>query len=397
MNPHRLKFFLLCLSFGLFAANGAESSPRDFAQPAWGRIVPATNATGQIRLEIRSWPADGKLALPTPFANLTSARLFVGRRIEPLKWVFNSDASMLHLELPLTVPATMPATVLLETTENSARFSDGRIVYSALDAKVQGNSAKLETHPGNHRISFWTDLADSVSWDYKPARWGMYDVEIAFAAQGGGGTDLHFELAGKTFTVKRPSTDSWYRYQTLDIGRLYLSDAKPFTVRAGCKALMGAAVMNLKSITLRPAPEGSPINQEASGAITLLARDATTHSITMRYEPAANKNCLGYWTNPNDWAEWEFTVTRPGEFDVEVWQGCGTGNGGSEVSIEVGGRQFGFVVEETGHFQSFVARRVGRAQFEKPGTYWLKVQPRRKQAAAVMDVSQVRLLPVNAP
>ncbi len=51
----------------------------------------------------------------------------------------------------------------------------------------------------------------------------------------------------------------------------------------------------------------------------------------MRYEPATNKNCLGYWVNPADWADWTFPVDRPGTFDVEVWQGAGTGQGGSDV------------------------------------------------------------------
>src|SRR5205814_6884680 len=104
----------------------------------------------------------------------------------------------------------------------------------------------------------------------------------------------------------------------------------------------------------------APITQDRSGAVTLQARDATTHGVMMRYEPATNKNCLGYWVNPDDWAEWEFSVTKPGGFEVEVWQGCGKGQGGSDAEVEVGGREFPFVVQETGHFQIFVPRRVGR-------------------------------------
>ncbi|MHB8522649.1 MAG: GDSL-type esterase/lipase family protein [Limisphaerales bacterium] len=373
-----------------------KTAPAAFAQPDWGRITPRTNATGVIELEIRSWPVDGKLSLPTPFANITAARLLDGRRLEPLKWVFNPDATLLHLELPSAPPAHLPAIVLLETAGNTAQFADGRIVFSALDARVQGAHAKLESHPGNHRIGFWTDAADSVSWQFKPTRWGHYDLELTFSADGGDGTELQFEIAGRTFTVTRPSTGSWYRYATLPIGRFYLAKSEPFTLRASCTKLTGAAAMNLKAITLRPAPEGQPITQDASGAITLAARDAITHSVMMRYEPATNKNCLGYWVNPNDSAEWTFTVTQPGAFEVELWQGCGKGQGGSEVVVELAGQKLPFAVEETGHFQIFLPRRLGRVQLPAPGTYSLAVRPQRKQAAAVMDLRQVRLVRVGS-
>ncbi len=114
----------------------------------------------------------------------------------------------------------------------------------------------------------------------------------------------------------------------------------------------------------------------------------------MRYEPQTNKNCLGYWTKAEDWADWTFDVARAGSFEVEVWQGCGKGNGGSDVAVEVGGRRFDFVVEDTGHFQNFTPRRIGRVELPA-GKHTLAIKPQRKQAAAVMDIRRVVLLPVN--
>jgi len=392
----RVTVFRSLLILLLLSVLRAEVSLAAVSDPAWGKIVFATNSTGQIQAEARGWPADGKLSLPTAFPNITAARLLDGRQRVPLKWVFNADASQLHVELPAKPPATLPATILLETAEGSQQFADGRIVFSALDAKVHGTRARLESHPGNHRIGFWTDTGESVSWNYKPTRWGMYSLEVAFSADGGADTELLFEIAGQNFTVIRPATGSWYRYQTLGLGSIYLAKPEPFIVRVSCRKMTGAAVMNLKAVTLHPAPEGKPIFQDASGEISLHARDAITHSVMMRYEPATNKNCLGYWTNPKDWAEWEFAVTKPGMFDVEVWQGCGKGHGGSDVAVEVAGKSFAFVVEDTGHFQNFVPRRLGRVELAKAGTYDLAVKPRRKQAGAVMDIRQVRLVPVKA-
>ena len=104
--------------------------------------------------------------------------------------------------------------------------------------------------------------------------------------------------------------------------------------------------------------------------ITVLKdRDAAerVHGEMLRYEPQTNKICLGYWTKPEDWAEWKFTVNRPGVYELEVWQGCGRNNGGSDVRVEVADQTFDFVVDETGHFQSFIPRRLGRVHFAKAG------------------------------
>src|SRR5436190_8020595 len=137
---------VLILPLELFVwSQAAESSVANASPPAWGRIVPATNSTEKILLEVRTWPADGKLPLPTPFPNITAAFLLDGLKREPLSWDYNIDATRLDLELPTQAAATLPATILLETAEKTGQFGDGRIVFSALDAKVQGNKAKLES------------------------------------------------------------------------------------------------------------------------------------------------------------------------------------------------------------------------------------------------------------
>ena len=386
---------LLAFALLFAAVASARSSAADLAtaarpQPPWGRITALTNGTGLVVLEVREWPANGRLALPTPFPHITAAHLGSGRQRQPLRWLFNADATELHLELP-AAPAA-PALIELETAEKTAQFAAGRITFSALDAKVSGTQAKLESHPGNHRIGFWAKATDAVSWDFKPTRWGRYDVAVTYSAAGGEGTELLVEIAGKSFTVARPSTGSWYRYATLPVGRFYLDKQQPFTVKVGCATLKGAAVANLKAVTLLPAPEGVPIAQDATGLVTLASSNAITHSVLMRYEPAEKKNCLGYWANPNDWAEWEFAVTRPGIFTVEVSQGCA--GGGSKVQVEAGGTTLDFVVENTGHFQNFKPRAIGEITLKIAGTHTLAVKPQTKSGGAVMDIRQVRLIPV---
>lgn len=134
------------------------------------------------------------------------------------------------------------------------------------------------------------------------------------------------------------------------------------------------------------APSPKPI-------LVLAASSAVVHGETLRYEPEAHKNCLGYWTEVMDWAEWTFEVPVAGRFAVEVWQGCGKGQGGSEVAVQVDDQRFDFVVEDTGHFQNFTPRLLGQVELAA-GEHTLALQPQSKRAAAVMDVRRVRLVPV---
>ena len=285
------------------------------------------------------------------------------------------------------------ANVILQAPLRAAtQLPNGEIHFAAQEATIGGSSAKLNAE--QNAIESWTNPDDTISWEYKPTRWGMYDLEIV-GAKDTGGTQLTIELAGQIFPLAVPQSRD--RFQTARVARVYIAKSEPFTAKIRCTTLTGNWAIRLKSVILRPAPEGKPIVQQNNEKIVLHSRDAITHSVMMRYEPAINKNCLGYWTNPNDAAEWKFTVNTPGNYNIQLWQGCGKGQGGSDVLVEVLGntgrlKEARFVVEDTGHFQNFIPRDLGVVTFAEAGDYSLWVRPQRKQAAAVLDIRQILLL-----
>lgn len=130
------------------------------------------------------------------------------------------------------------------------------------------------------------------------------------------------------------------------------------------------------------------------------------HGKTVRYEPQPHKNTIGFWTKVEDWVSWDFEVKTPGEYTVEILQGCGKGSGGSTVDFTLGeltskgefkpsDQSLPVTVEDTGGFQMFVAREIGKYTFAKPGKYILAVRPKTKPGVAVMDLRQVKLTPVT--
>ena len=130
---------------------------------------------------------------------------------------------------------------------------------------------------------------------------------------------------------------------------------------------------------------------EGSNALIFLeARDAQVKAVKMKYEEPPLKDTLGFWVNAADTASWTFQAPKAGTYRVTVLQGCGKGNGGSVVALDTKQGSCEFTVEETGHFQRFVPREVGKLTLVA-GENTLTVRPVKKAKAAVMDLRRVIL------
>lgn len=338
----------------------------------------------------------GKISLRVPSPNFTQAYFTKDENREPLQISFNKDATEVTLEVPEDKRNSTDS-VTLEIAENSVSYPDGQIIFSALDSRVEGaGKAQLETHPGNHRVGFWADLNDSVVWDYKPTTWGMYWVEVTYSLAGKG-SEVEVKLGDEAVTGSLESTGTWYRYTTKRLGRIYLADdRKPVKLSVKGTKKLGGAVMNLKAVTLRPAPEGNhPVAKAAEdGSITLMANQATVYGQKLRYEPQPKKLCIGYWTIPGDYVTWKMDVPKAGDYKVTIFQGCTEENAGSPVNVLIGKKKLSYKVKGTGHFQKFDPVDLGAMTLGQ-GVYPLEVRPQGKTKLAVMDIQKIVLSPLK--
>jgi arylsulfatase A-like enzyme len=140
-----------------------------------------------------------------------------------------------------------------------------------------------------------------------------------------------------------------------------------------------------------PHRDGSPGASPGRGAYLLDAKDAVVHGTRLRYEGEPVKDTLGYWTQPEDWAEWTVDVRAAGRYDAIVLAGCGAGSGGAEVELRVGEAKVRFRGEVTGHFQRFVPRSVGTVTIAAPGKTSVSIHALAKPGPAVLDVRRVLL------
>jgi len=377
----------LFIFLGSAVCGEEDGSSHRSIETSWGSLLWGGSYAGTLIIER---PKDLQIVLPRELPQVISAETLCQQHASAyLPILLGKDSD----DVAIDVPNECQVSFRVSDTTKQTPF--GEIFFTAKDAKVHGTTAKLEENPGNYRIGFWTNADDYITWDYKATRWGKYRVLLTYSTAAPDGSEIEVEFGGAKVAGKLKSTGSWYTYHTIDLGELYLAKDGPQTLTVRCKKKVGPAVMNLKAVILEPTCEGEEPTQAEDGTILLHGRDATVNGVKLCYEPAEKKQTLGYWTNPEDAARWDFQVTNGGEFDIEVLQGCGKGQGGSEVQISTtDDQQLSFIVEDTGHFQNFKPRVVGRVKFEA-GRRWLVVQPKKIAKAAACDIRQIRLIPVN--
>ena len=348
---------------------------------AWSQFSEVAGKPKRYLTEVPESASVKTLLLPSNAPNII--KVLVDKKVSP----FEHDQKLNRIAIELD--RNKKRLIEVETADNSKQLSDGRIIFSSLDAKIKGDTAKLEKNPSNYRIGFWSNLSDSIFWNYKATRWGMYDVELTYSLESKK-SKIHIQIGDKSINSEIQATNSWYKYNTVRLGKIYLPKSGQYLIAVKGVEKESAAVMNFKSLVLVPTSEGKEIIQSGRN-ISLHSRDSKVNGVTLRYEPAQKKQCLGYWSNPSDWASWDFIVKEPGDYTVTVRQGCGRGHGGSKVSVISGTQKLIFNAEDTGGFQNWKNIDIGSIKLKEPGLNILEVRPLDKKSVAVLDIQEIIL------
>lgn len=231
-------------------ANAIGSSIAAAAEPT--QLKSFDPAQPQLRrLAVIEWLDGGALKLTGPLPSISKVWL-KDNDDSPLEFGFNPDATEVTLYLP-KLRAKAPKSPVLQflITEKTTTHPDGVVVLSALDSQVIGEKAKLETHPGNHRIGFWGRAADFVRWDAAiPA--GAYDVELVYSRASPTGTEVAISFDDAILPLKLETTGSWYRYRVVKLGMVKIGEADQHRVETRVTKIVNGGVMNLKALILTP-------------------------------------------------------------------------------------------------------------------------------------------------
>ena len=252
------------------------ASPSVFKRLPWGRC---TTKPGKLFLHVFDWPEDGQLEVLGLINQVKKAYLLsdpqhtqldYSRSAQEVLTVAPGDVPdptraepnpwhCLLVKVPASAPDLIDTVVALEI-EGQPEIAvpiqqpkDGVITLKAVDAAINGTTARYESSGGLDNIGFWTNPKDSVSWKFVVAKPGAFQVQITYACENGvGGSTYTINVGDQEVPGEVKDTTSWTDFVTEEIGTLKLPEPGKYTLTVQPKAMPGYAVMNLKAVTLRP-------------------------------------------------------------------------------------------------------------------------------------------------
>jgi len=136
----------------------------------------------------------------------------------------------------------------------TTQAADGSVNLPAEDAVIHGKTAKCQVMDDHTNIGYWTDKNDWVSWNFRVEKPGKFDVQIRLACDASTpDSEYAVTVAEQTLQGKVESTGDWNKFVTRTLGTVTLSKAGHYTLSVKPTAMPHSAVMNLESVTLKPA------------------------------------------------------------------------------------------------------------------------------------------------
>lgn len=231
---------------------GTHASP--FRRLPWGRC---TQKAGKLYLHVFDWPEGGRLIVPG-LRNEVEGAFLLADPEEALLSVLRAGEEEVIIQLPGKPPDPVDTVIVVKIKgppEIAPWFErqreDGSALLKAFDATVHGQTARYESGGGKDNIGYWTNAEDYVTWDFMMIQAGEYSVEVTYAHPSGD-SEYWVIVNGQELAGKVRSTGSWTNFVTERAGRVIITKPGKYTLAVKAKKIGTIALMNLKSVTLKP-------------------------------------------------------------------------------------------------------------------------------------------------
>ncbi len=134
--------------------------------------------------------------------------------------------------------------------------------------------------------------------------------------------------------------------------------------------------------------------QTPDGTLHLTAEMADIHNrlgSNTQVEMKNNLPNIGFWTDPQSWVEWQFTIDKPGSFAIHIDAANPAADSRAEIRIGEIVRPVSF--PPTGDYATFQENRLAIVTLDQPGEYALQIRPVR-DAWNPINVRSITLKPV---
>jgi arylsulfatase A-like enzyme len=208
-----------------------------------------------LRQKLQAWRASVGARMPTPNPEFDAAlhrRLYVDK--DPSKLVAASTAAATEPQWKTWRQAMNAAT---KGREPAVTPATGDIRLHAKDARIHGQTLRYEPQPNKNVLGYWTNAADWAEWEFESAAAGTYEVEIQQGCgKGSGGAEVNVVVDNEVLKFTVQDTGHFQAMILRTIGNLELTAGK-HNLAVKPQTRPGAAVMDLRRVVLRPAPQAS--------------------------------------------------------------------------------------------------------------------------------------------
>ncbi|WP_248925224.1 alpha-L-fucosidase [Paenibacillus hamazuiensis] len=262
------------------AIYGAVKSP--IGKPPWGRCTAKGN---KLYLHIYEAPTSGNLIVPGLRSAVKAVYLLADPHRTPLKHErLNEEDVQITLPAGLAQQYEIAAVFVVETEETIEANSAKRLyerdypnVFAAFDGDLHGMAIRYDTgKKGRDYVTGWSAPADFVTWPFRAASAGDYQVQIAYsadAAWAGGAFRVVVAAANPAlgaasaadadFSAVRTGdapvialsaavepTGGPYEPRTFDLGSVHIPAPGRYILAVKAERIPSGALMNLKNVTL---------------------------------------------------------------------------------------------------------------------------------------------------
>jgi len=233
------------------AIYGCGATP--FKRLAWR----CTTKPGKLYLHLLDWPA-GRVEIPGLNNPITRAYLLADPAHAPLAVSRQGEAVV--VSLPDGAPDPIDSVLVLEiegepdvTPIPIRQAEDGTVALPAVEAELDGRQVRYE--PDKDCIGYWTEPRDRVQWEFEISRPGAFAVTLIQACtDGNAGSEYQVSVGEQSLAGTVQATGSWTSFTEVALGTLRLPEAGRYALGVKAIKMPRGAVMNLRSVVLRPAP-----------------------------------------------------------------------------------------------------------------------------------------------
>lgn len=231
------------------AIYGTAASP--FPRLDWGRCTRKGNT---LYLHVFDRPANGTLLLPGLRNKVLRARVleFSASALDHQQTENGVTVQLPANQVvpPVTVIALDVEGELVVETPPVMPDANGRLELRAVDAVIDGHSARYESGEGKDNIGYWTNASDAVEWTFTTKKAQRYALTITLACpMESAGSRYRVRIGDVSATGVVQSTGSWTDFATRGLGNIELP-AGTHILRVEVIDMPAGAVMNLQRITL---------------------------------------------------------------------------------------------------------------------------------------------------